>query len=366
MSNDQAKGFLNNIIASATWDGVKRGVGCSLVTGLATAVWEKLKRGSLDWAAIGGMFALTLLVVLSIFRKKEPAAASVDGILAGLPKQTPEGKQQQGKPAWQKLQWCNAERERLEKEVDQLKAERSGLRAAFTNPKWEVVQGHNFVNTSIEIDGKAFRQCRFENVTFIFHGKAPVEFTSDNQFTGNKLRFDTDDPAVMAFMQLRMIVEKIPGASIVTGALDAKGNVMPDNFHISVPPVAVSEAPPLRYPIPQLRLKMLAMVSALQGFLGEHGDEPVVSRLTGESTSERALRYFNEVNPWKAKFIGDYRLRFGGPIPKLRDEMRVRASISDNELNEAIEAASNNEEGSCRAVKSIVDRLWALGRNMNA
>src|ERR1043166_8227103 len=46
---DQAKGFFNNILASAAWDGIKRGLGCSLVTALGTAIWEKLKHGSLDW-----------------------------------------------------------------------------------------------------------------------------------------------------------------------------------------------------------------------------------------------------------------------------------------------------------------------------
>jgi hypothetical protein len=45
----QIKGFLNHLAAGVTWDGIKRGLGCSLVTGLATAVWEKLKHGSLDW-----------------------------------------------------------------------------------------------------------------------------------------------------------------------------------------------------------------------------------------------------------------------------------------------------------------------------
>jgi hypothetical protein len=121
MPNDQAKGFLNNIIASATWDGVKRGIGCSLVTGLATALWEKLKHGSLDWVAIGGMFALTMFVVMSIFRKREPTIATVDGILEGLPKQ-PEVNPQYWKPKWQRLQWANAERERLESEVRRWKA----------------------------------------------------------------------------------------------------------------------------------------------------------------------------------------------------------------------------------------------------
>jgi hypothetical protein len=66
---DQIKGFINNIVANATWDTVKRIVGGSLVTALGTALWEKLRHGSLDWYAIGGMFCLTLVIMLSFFRK---------------------------------------------------------------------------------------------------------------------------------------------------------------------------------------------------------------------------------------------------------------------------------------------------------
>ena len=40
-----------------------------------------------------------------------------------------------------------------------------------------------------------------------------------------------------------------------------------------------TEPKPSQYPVPQLRLKVVSMVSELQGFLGEHGDEPVVNRL---------------------------------------------------------------------------------------
>lgn len=123
---------------------------------------------------------------------------------------------------------------------------------------------------------------------------------------------------------------------------------------------------PVQYPVPQLRMKIIETVSALQGFLGEHGNEPDEVARPGESTKDTVFRYLTEGDPWKAKFIGDYRLRFGDSIPKLRDEMRVRTSISDSELNRLIEAAANNEEDSCMAVKGIIDRLWTLGRNVNA
>jgi hypothetical protein len=139
-----------------------------------------------------------------------------------------------------------------------------------------------------------------------------------------------------------------------------------DEITAELQKMKAAQPKPLQYPVPHLRMKIVETVSALQGFLGEHGNEPKVTKLIGESTKDTALRYFKEGDPWRAKFIGDYRLRFGDSIPKLRDEMRVRTSISDNELNEAIETAANNEGGSYMAVKGIIDRLWTLGRNVNA
>ena len=77
------------MFASAAWDAIKRGFGCSLVTGLATALWEKLRHGSLDWYAIGGMFVLTLAVVLSIFWKREKRGA-IAGEIEGNTKPEPK------------------------------------------------------------------------------------------------------------------------------------------------------------------------------------------------------------------------------------------------------------------------------------
>jgi len=84
------------------------------------------------WILIAGFIvcALTLAVgtVVNIFSRRlkqveEKATITVDGVLAGLPKQSPEPKPSRWKPAWQKLQWANAERERLEGEVRKLKEE---------------------------------------------------------------------------------------------------------------------------------------------------------------------------------------------------------------------------------------------------
>jgi hypothetical protein len=310
-----------------------------------------------QWILIGGFavcaFSLAIGAVLNFRgarRLKDARLTDVDSILAGLPKQP-----QQGKPAWRKLQWCNAERERLEREVRKLKDEaESTWRQGFASPRWEVVQGHNFVNTSIEIDGKAFRHCRFENVTFMFHGKAPVEFTSDNLFTGDKARFDTDDPAVMAFMQLRMIVEKIPGATIVTGALDKKGNVMPDNFKIIVPPVATGDMLHPRKEAEMLSDEIRQFVLSL-GRRPERNDS---NKQNSEAEELEAMRKHSAViGPWLQRLQAGWLGRFEERAQKIR-HLLVEQGITDIDLDMALRAQTTDEKRFMR----IADRLLILSR----
>jgi hypothetical protein len=96
-------------------------------------------------------------------------------------------------------------------------------------------------------------------------------------------------------------------------------------------------------------LKTLELCVELKGFLGEHGDEPVVNP-----------------DPWRAKFIGDYCLRFGVSVPKLRDEIRAKAKIDYLDLNNDIELAAKNRNSSRLAVEAIVERLWELAFDINA
>jgi len=106
--SEQVKGFVNNVLAGAVWDGLKQLWG-PVVIAAVVAIWGKLKHGSLDWYAIVGMFLLASLLVFLNFRK---------------PKQPPEALQR-WKPKWQKLQWANAERERLELKVKELESQLS-------------------------------------------------------------------------------------------------------------------------------------------------------------------------------------------------------------------------------------------------
>ena len=120
------------------------------------------------------------------------------------------------------------------------------------------------------------------------------------------------------------------------------------------------------YPIPQLRLKVLSLCSELQGFLGQHGQEPKVERQLPESADTFTQRWRTTVMPWRAKFIGDYRLKFGDSVPRLRDEIRVWAGIDDFALNASIEKAEKDPNGNMQAVEGIVNRFWDLALEINA
>jgi hypothetical protein len=111
--SDQVKGFVNNIVAGAVWDGIKQLWGPAVIA-VIVAVWGKLKHGSLDWVAIIGMFLVASALAFLNFRK---------------PKQFTEPKSQQWKPAWQRLQSCNAERQRLEGELSEARKPDTSLRA---------------------------------------------------------------------------------------------------------------------------------------------------------------------------------------------------------------------------------------------
>ncbi|MGA9508999.1 MAG: hypothetical protein WBV55_10295 [Candidatus Sulfotelmatobacter sp.] len=107
--------------------------------------------------------------------------------------------------------------------------ENQDWREPFRNPHWQIFSGHSFANETIEVDGKSFRDCKFENVTFMFRGKAPVDFSGNTQVSGG-FSINTDDPAVMLYSKLQRFARKIPGGRIAEGALDAKGNILADHF----------------------------------------------------------------------------------------------------------------------------------------
>jgi hypothetical protein len=126
---------------------------------------------------------------------------------------------------------------------------------------------------------------------------------------------------------------------------------------------AVQPKPP-QHPVPQLRMKIVEMVSELQGFLGAHGEEPRDRKL-GESAEDWKRRNDAEVAPWRARFIGEYRQQFGNRISDLQDEIRARAHLNDAELDAHIRGAAVNPNICCFALTKITETLWELGLKVN-
>jgi len=123
---------------------------------------------------------------------------------------------------------------------------------------------------------------------------------------------------------------------------------------------------PVQYPVPQLRGKVVATISELQGFLGEYGDEPQIgSILSGRTANEYSQDLARIVVPWRARVAGAYRLRFNDSLPQLRDEIAARAQVTDATLNDLIHRAATEASPDVSVFKDIIQRLWELGIKLN-
>jgi hypothetical protein len=91
----------------------------------------------------------------------------------------------------------------------------------------ELVYGKHFRNESVELDGKRFDHCTFENVTMIYHGLAPMDFV-ETSFKGNVF-IKTDNQAAQGYMKISEWIKSLPNfdRSLGVTELDDKGNVLP-------------------------------------------------------------------------------------------------------------------------------------------
>src|SRR5260370_15554281 len=62
------------------------------------------------------------------------------------------------------------------------------------------VHGKTFKNETVELDGNAFVDCRFDNVIFKFKGEAPFNFANDH--FDSKFGVTSDNPAIKATIEL--------------------------------------------------------------------------------------------------------------------------------------------------------------------
>lgn len=120
-----------------------------------------------------------------------------------------------------------------------------------------------------------------------------------------------------------------------------------------------------QYPVPQLRGKIVAMISELQGFLGEQGQEPEVKRQHPESPEEFQQRWRSIVPPWKARFAGACRLRFKTSLGLLRDEIQVRTGLSDSILNAEIQRVELDPNLDVALIEGVIQRFWNMALGVN-
>jgi hypothetical protein len=82
--------------------------------------------------------------------------------------------------------------------------------ASFSDddPRYATVRNHTFRNETVELDGKRFEDCEFENSTILFHGRAPTEII-DPTFKGS-LQIASDDPAINNFIGLSELLRRFP------------------------------------------------------------------------------------------------------------------------------------------------------------
>src|SRR5712691_4364071 len=67
---------------------------------------------------------------------------------------------------------------------------------AWTGEHYDYINGKTFANEEVILDGKSYKHCTFQHVTFKFNGTAPFQF-SYNQIVG-AYGFKTDNLAVLA------------------------------------------------------------------------------------------------------------------------------------------------------------------------
>lgn len=95
----------------------------------------------------------------------------------------------------------------------------------WQDPKQEMVYAKSFLNETVELDGKSFDHCHFENVKLLYRGLGPTSFTQSD-FKGSVL-LGSDNLAIRNFAiadaELKKISTMIQLHSWVE--MDRNGNV---------------------------------------------------------------------------------------------------------------------------------------------
>ncbi len=258
----------------------------------------------------------------------------------------------QCKSKWHKLQWANAERARLEDEVQKWKVlyeskpalEKSN--GAFGKPPSEVVSGSIFINQAIEVDGKSFQDCKFTNVTFTYNGNGPTEFL--RCLFDSSITLESRNPALIEFSQLQKVLRSIPDAQVGRdGPVDAQGHLLSDKFRIG--PV-----PPIFTP---LQIETLNLARDLQLFYKTIEPCPVATNWP--NTRDGQEEYGEALGEWSVHLGHAYISGgFSDRVTKLVHKLgALRINVDDLERY-------SKSVGSEENLKDAINALWNLAERM--
>jgi hypothetical protein len=103
----------------------------------------------------------------------------------------------------------------------------------------QTIYGKTFRNETVELDGKSFDHCTFENVTLVYHGTGLWDF-KESTFGPSLLR--TDNASIKAFNQLLEFYRKTGRQMSDMHFVDENGNVIP------IPPPVSNSTPSSEVP----------------------------------------------------------------------------------------------------------------------
>jgi hypothetical protein len=101
------------------------------------------------------------------------------------------------------------------------------LKWTMTQADEQVVYGQHFRNEEVVLDGKKFDHCTFDNVTFVYHATAPVDFVECTFGSDHgALYLTTDNDAAKGFAKLMTMLKQLPGTNrFLVGEVDPAGNI---------------------------------------------------------------------------------------------------------------------------------------------
>ncbi len=357
------KNILDSIFANATWELVKAALGCSLVTGLSTALWQKLKHGSLDWWAISGMFIVTLVVVFSIFWRRKPKTLSLsdDASLiapvskAGNDRAFKKVADEDSTEMARRLILCGTS---AKLNVDTVEP--------YIDVVFAIVNASMFSIMSETVEGNAFY--RGYSGEKCYFSRTPIMFDSINLFTLS--RATKGELILRQFVPLA-ITDKIAANR---GKLKIDFSEVRVNFRFpgtagqtrfcwlgdEVEVFRQIGGPALD---PSLRSRLIAKSDELIAFVRQHGTGPSVARNPGETAQEYIPRTWDARTNYSNKMGADFRLRLASSVKQLRDEIQAQGTGSEKPLDDAIQQA---ESQACTAesVMDIKKHFWVIAEKL--